>query len=757
VLNRVLVSRRHVLVIIAALCATVGVLVFPGAATRALATQVSPPPVAGPTGLPDGRIYEQVSPLFKNGNFVEGKEFGLASADGNSVLYVMNGAAGTASAGIVNEFVSRHTPTGGWETTATTPRPTSRSFTIFDSPLTMVPSVDFERFLFTSEAPFVREDPGSGQTPSGVNIFLSEGPFAEPAWLGKPQIAAPLPALGGVSVENYFVVGQSPDLDTVYFTFIGTLTPEDAGRAPNVALGYQGGTSPASRRTNPGGFYEWHEGRLVSAGALPDGSFNPFGAVPAAWAGMLGIKSGYNDQAEDMDNEVSEDGSRAFFVSPDPSASTVTNPTGCAAEPPCSSEAPELYIREPGPGGTKVSVLVSASHLPGHEGEGALDGVVSRSITSSSPNSGGATDIYASPDGLHAFFASRDRLTATAPDNEQVKEYEYEVASGALTYVPINGPIVTVAHDGSEVLFEDSSSEPSVLKLWRGPGEGSVTAIAELPSVGKRLNVNNGHIDSDDQAVVFRTNATIPRGFNDGGGFEQIYRYELAADNLDCLSCAPIGIAPSGDAHMSYNNTESESSVEKSNGFNADPLTTLESRGISTDGSRVFFDTPSALVPQDVNGASDVYEWENGVVYLISSGENPEGSIYLDNSSSGNDVFFSSGEALSVEDTDGSPDVYDARVPRSGETPPPSVVPCKGSVCQGPANVPQLLGSPSSESFGGAGNVASPAKVVPKAKIKIKVKKAKRKRRRRKKAKGKKANSVRRPAAKVVHRKGRGN
>jgi hypothetical protein len=45
-----------------------------------------------------------------------------------------------------------------------------------------------------------------------------------------------------------------------------------------------------------------------------------------------------------------------------------------------------------------------------------------------------------------------------------------------------------------------------------------------------------------------------------------------------------------------------------------------QSRYLSDDGGRVFFNCSDALVPQDINGAEDVYEWEaDGVVYLVSS------------------------------------------------------------------------------------------------------------------------------------------
>jgi hypothetical protein len=274
------------------------------------------------------------------------------------------------------------------------------------------------------------------------------------------------------------------------------------------------------------------------------------------------------------------------------------------------------------------------------------------------------------------------------------------------------------------MLFEDETVTPSRLDLWReGPGGGSVTQIAELAG-GPERSVSGVRFSANGGAILFRSDAAIPGGFKNSGGFNQIYRYELSADVLDCVSCPSQG-APNGDARISYDDRQV-------NGLNR-PGTTIDTRGMSSDGARVFFDTPAALVPQDVNGTRDVYEWQNGTVYLISLGSGPEESYYLDNDRSGENVFLATINGLVPGDTDEVFDVYDARIPRSGDNPPPPVVPCKGSVCQGPPSVPQLLGAPASETFSGAGNVTPPAEAVVKAKPK---KKHKAKRHRRKKARG---------------------
>ena len=701
-------ARRVSLATIASVCSLIAGLSLSISAepAGAMATVgVSPEP--GATGLPDGRLYEEATPAYKNGNFVDFINrfgFGLATADGNAVVYPLSGAAGTSYAGMASNYVSRRSPGSGWSTSAVLPRP-QEQISIFAGPTTLVPSSDFTRFLFTSQAAYVK-----GDSSKAVNIFLSGDSAVEPAWLGAPRISNPFPAVGEVnsSSHEYLVAGATPDLGTVYFAYGGTLTSEDASRAPHVLM-----TGETLRDDDPWGFYEWSAGQLISAGTLPDGKLNPFGAVPAAIAGQgeFDRKLGAF-QAQVFDNEVSENGSRVFFVSPDPGASTVTNASECSSEPPCTSEPPELYVRETVPGGAHNVVLVSRSVLAGHEGEPAPDGV--RSVASAPDlflgQEDGATDAFASPDGSHVLFASTDRLTQAAPENGEVKEYDFDIDTQELTYLPgVVGPIATSTRNGSELLFENTATTPRELDLWSGgPNGGTVTSIAQLPQTersgnGLEPNVNESHVSGDGSVFVFQTHAQVPGGFNNGGGFEQIYRYVVATQGLTCLSCPPAGVVPSGDARMSYNNwTEGVTN----NGGNSDPATTIETRGISAGGDRVFFDSPDPLVPQDTNGKRDVYEWENGKLYLISSGTGSEESFYLDSSESGGDVFFTTSVGLVPGDADGAYDVYDARMPRPGDNPPPFAVPCKGSVCQGPPSVPQLLGLPASETFSGAGNLA---------------------------------------------------
>jgi hypothetical protein len=403
-------------------------------------------------------------------------------------------------------------------------------------------------------------------------------------------------------------------------------------------------------------------------------------------------------------------------VSPDPAASSATNPSGCATEGPCTNARPELYVRENAPEGGRRTVLVSQSQLPGQVGEPAPTGPVG---VTDPPIAGSPLDttyVYAAPDGSKAFFASKDRLTEAAPVSTEVKEYAFNLEDGTLTYLPgVLGPIVASSHSGSDFIFENTATTPSQLDLWNeGPNGGHVTVIAELPTPSNSEAVDVVARGSAEGSVfVFDTNAPIPGGFNNDEGFREIYRYNVASNTTLCVSCLPPGRTPTGDAMISYDNT---------GGRDAKPRSTVDTRVISSDGNRVFFDTPDPLVPQDTNGKRDVYEWEAagsgsctaspGCISLITSGKSSEDSSYLDNSESGNDVFFNTTEGLVAGDVDGAYDAYDARVPHPGDIQPPQPIPCLLEGCRGLSLESPPVATPASANLVGDGNVI-PERVVP--------------------------------------------
>lgn len=124
---------------------------------------------------------------------------------------------------------------------------------------------------------------------------------------------------------------------------------------------------------------------------------------------------------------------------------------------------------------------------------------------------------------------------------------------------------------------------------------------------------------------------------------------------------------------------------------------------VSPEGD-VVFQTPSALVPEDRNGFTDVYLWKDGQHVLLSPGSADSdvelGGMSLD----GSTVSFSTTAALVPEDRDnGARDVYVAR--RGGgwvrETPPTECA----LGCQGAGSPPGPVVQPLSLAFPTTGNV----------------------------------------------------
>jgi DNA-binding beta-propeller fold protein YncE len=245
---------------------------------------------------------------------------------------------------------------------------------------------------------------------------------------------------------------------------------------------------------------------------------------------------------------------------------------------------------------------------------------------------------------------------------------------------------------------------------------------------------------------------------------EEVYLYHAPenlsseAGTLVCASCNPTGARPVGREAEELENYEHElvvphhSDWESSQWIAANvPGWTNYTSGSAlyqsrylSDSGRLFFDSNDALVSQDVNGNEDVYEYEppgvgdcttasalfslrsDGCVGLISSGQATGESAFLDASESGGDVFFLTSAKLVPQDYDSALDVYDAHecinaapcFPTPAAVPPPCYT---GDACKaGPTPQPAIYGSPSSETFSGAGNVTpeKPATIVAKAKAK---------------------------------------
>ncbi len=161
-----------------------------------------------------------------------------------------------------------------------------------------------------------------------------------------------------------------------------------------------------------------------------------------------------------------------------------------------------------------------------------------------------------------------------------------------------------------------------------------------------------------------------------------IFRYDADESGLDCISCGPSS--------------------------SADVLLTPTGLNLTDDG-RVFFTSSEQYVLRDTNEKKDAYEWDDGLVQIISSGTSPADSGLLSVSADGVDAFFFTRDTLTPFDKNGSPmKIYTAR--ENGGflyTAPP--FPCAASdECHGPST--QAAPPPNIDTVEGSGRspVAQP-------------------------------------------------
>lgn len=295
------------------------------------------------------------------------------------------------------------------------------------------------------------------------------------------------------------------------------------------------------------------------------------------------------------------------------------------------------------------------------------------------------------------------------------------------------GPVVSEGL-GAIYFFSKAQLTPEAPPLTTETGETGVTSedlyrynvpAGELRFVaqsdGNSGGGYTGHSTSPDGRYFYWISkgvAGVPGG---GSGSEQVYRYDNVGGIVQCMSCAsPFNPQPKLSATFLATGTTSA----------IDGVPTM--RDASDDGDYVFFDTPAALVPEDVDGevapegvreehpsvtysvSSDVYEWRKdgvdgcahvqGCLALISSGTGGYENELLGTTPSGDDVFFATHESLVPQDVDTAGDVYDARIGGGFPPPPPRPVECEADACSTPAS-PPIDETPSSFTFTGAGDL----------------------------------------------------
>jgi len=394
--------------------------------------------------------------------------------------------------------------------------------------------------------------------------------------------------------------------------------------------------------------YEWTDGSLRLVNFLPDGS-------PASAA------SGIDATARNR-RSMSADGSKIYFVS------------GNTFEEP-------LYLRLNG----QTTIPISVSRRPGDP------------PTPQPARLGGISE-----DGEVVYFMSGAPLTSDASDGGPGGNlYRYDREADELTNLtPLSDPddyianvakVSEVADDGSSVFFTswanltgDGVSFQPNLYAWR---EGDLELIGTLAEVEAGGPSSTG-LSPDGRYLAF-TSAQPLTGEDTSnpkchaiealpGACSEVYLYDSVEGELGCISCSPVDGVPAASevGRTSYKVSEYAPQI------------------VLDDGS-VFFNSAAALSPQDVNGKTDVYEWNGERPVLISSGRAPVDSTFAEISADAGSVFFFTSQRLVRADVDADVDVYSAR--RDGGIPAQNRDPaerpsCAGETCQGiPPATPAIV------------------------------------------------------------------
>jgi hypothetical protein len=634
--------------------------------------------------LPDCRAYELVTPVNKGvaedmfgeeepfPSEAQGEPEGVhpearvaSSEDGDEFLLdTLAGFGGNAAAGLGSYVFTRGVD--GWSAvSAASPGLGAQSLEV------NVFSPDFSEVAFEDVVPAKEGDVEPGQKPEN-RVFQLVGPPGGP----YTTIQQGLP-YGPTKAE---VVGASADLGHV------VIATDDRGAAP-------GDTGQEAGRA----LYDWNGGQLRLVNVNSDGS------LVSLCGASLGLGTHY-DQAGGH-NMVSSDGSKIFFTAPDPEvgASEIEEGppgAGCPGEDP-----PQLYMRVDG----SRTVELSAPDPGVVDPDGQRPAMVA-----------GAT-----ADGSRVFFLTSTELTPDDVGLHGMELYEYDTVTSTLTRVSRGdsghaegnaGAVVAISGDGSTVYFlasgqlapgapvggglyrYDTATETTTFvtngviyaqghEPW--PWYTDHNILAGQPGLSMRAPY---YTTANGDFLLFGSTADIT-GY-DPQGHEELYRYDAVDGSIVCVSCDPSGAPPTESAEFtrSYDEFDHEG---------------LAPRPISEDGSYVFFDTSSTLVPQASRGVIHVYEWHNGAISLIGAPSDPVDSFFLGSSADGSNVFFGTHAQLVPQDGDRAGDVYDARIDGGFEGVAPPA--CTGTGCQGVPSVPPLFATPASVTFNGPGNLTPPA------------------------------------------------
>lgn len=294
---------------------------------------------------------------------------------------------------------------------------------------------------------------------------------------------------------------------------------------------------------------------------------------------------------------------------------------------------------------------------------------------------GDATLVTISPDGSHAYFLSE--LITGEGQLGQPNLYVWD--GSTVRFIATVSPADLVWEDGM-------GGAPFGLAMWT-----ALYKQRDLPAENDNRLLNTTRTTPDGRVIAFESAAQLTDYPNEGH-FE-VYRYDTSSEQLDCVSCSRVEAAASADSSLDF----------KGPGFSYQRVSPMiDVHNLSEDGEQVVFDSADRLLPEDTNGVRDVYEWRNGQLSLISTGEAEQSSLLVGVSPQGGDIFFRTGQPLVGQGQEpGALSIYDARVNGglASQLAAPPIPGCSGEGCLQEQNPGLGPLTPASSSFHGHGNV----------------------------------------------------
>jgi hypothetical protein len=712
--------------------------------------------------LADGRQWELVSPQNKRGALILSLgDLGplQAAESGNAITYGTDVPTELEPAGYsLHEQVLSVRDAQGWSSRdiatphgAATRLPRNPDYQFFSPDLMtgLVNPSGEDETLLSGEAsevtPYIRRESLCDSAATASECYL-------PLVTGKEDLADVPPGTKfGERYDEVNFEGASPDLSHVLLSSRVALTKVS---------------------TSSEGLYEW------SADVPADEALRLVSLLPASEgggpaAGFLGFGDYTGQPFSGSRHTVSDDGSRVFWEA---------RPQG----------EPKLYMRDTVKGET-IRLDVPQAGAPN-------DGSPEPKFQIAS--SDGSKVFFTDTQQLTAQSGSGKRETGDLYECDVVEE-EGKLRCGLTDLTPESGGqsaevqniVAGASEDGSYVYFvangafagSGATTQGSCTELAPSSTtcnlyvyhEGVVRFIAKLAADDEfawgraytgshNIGPLTARVSPDGRYLTFMSDMSLTgydmRDANSGKPDQEVYLYDAQTKRLACVSCDPTGGRPVGVEVMNFEEIAGHEKprlnlVAVLSGFgesysgenfvaaNLPPgntissfLETLYQPRALFDSGRLFFNSNDALVPQDVNGQEDVYEYEpegtgsctsssstfsqktDGCVSLVSSGTSPEESGFMDASDDGGDVFFLTTSQLTSQDFDTGLDVYDAHECSASSAcvvPLVSPPPCNTSdSCKtAPSPQPSVFGAPASSTFTGAGNAtAAPSGAVVRAK-----------------------------------------